>query len=704
MSGLGLSAWPAGRLGEALGELARRGGLSRSAEAVPEPAEAGGDALDRWVEGAAARLGFEAEPVALPHPEVARFLSGAGPVLARVAGAAGPRFLAVLPARRGRLRLVGPDLAERGAAAADVRSVLFSGLEAPALEEIDRCLGGAGIPDRRAERARAALLGERLRFERTEGLWLLRLPPHAGFLGRLRRAGLLRRLGLLLAAHTAAYGFWLLSWWAIGRAALLERVDAGWLLAWGLLLLTMVPLRLLALWSQGVLALGAGGLLKQRLLHGVLRSDPETIRREGAGQLLGRTLESEAVESLALGGGVLALLAAIELLLSGAVLSRGAGGGLSVTLLVLWVVVSLWSAARIHRRRDRWTAERRSLTNDLVEKLVGHRTRRAQESPERRHRGEDESLQSYLLASRSMDRAATILLALAPRGWLVLGLLALGPAFVTGQGTPESLALSLGGLLLAFRALQKLAFGTAHLVAARVAWKQVAPILRAAARAEPAGGAAEALASRGTPPGQPVLEARDVHFAHAGRPDPVLHGLSLEIRSGERLLLEGPSGGGKSTLASLLSGLREPRSGHLVLHGLDARTWGPAAWRRRVAAAPQFHENHVLTETLAFNLLLGRRWPPREEDFAEAERLCRELGLGGLLDRMPAGLQQMLGEGGWQLSHGERSRLFMARALLQGSDLVLLDESFAALDPESLDRCLRCVLARAPTLLVIAHP
>ena len=127
-------------------------------------------------------------------------------------------------------------------------------------------------------------------------------------------------------------------------------------------------------------------------------------------------------------------------------------------------------------------------------------------------------------------------------------------------------------------------------------------------------------------------------------------------------------------------------------------------WRRRIASAPQFHENHVLTETFAFNLLMGRRWPPCEGDMKDAEEICRELGLGELIERMPAGLLQMVGETGWQLSHGERSRIYIARALLQDSELVVLDESFAALDPETLRRCLDCVLKRAPTLLLIAHP
>ena len=71
---------------------------------------------------------------------------------------------------------------------------------------------------------------------------------------------------------------------------------------------------------------------------------------------------------------------------------------------------------------------------------------------------------------------------------------------------------------------------------------------------------------------------------------------------------------------------------------------------------------------------------------------------------MTSGLAQFVGESGWQLSHGERSRVYLARALLQGADLVILDESFAALDPATLRRCLEVAHRRAATLIVIAHP
>jgi ABC-type transport system involved in cytochrome bd biosynthesis fused ATPase/permease subunit len=131
---------------------------------------------------------------------------------------------------------------------------------------------------------------------------------------------------------------------------------------------------------------------------------------------------------------------------------------------------------------------------------------------------------------------------------------------------------------------------------------------------------------------------------------------------------------------------------------------GAQRWRQRVVIAPQFHENHVLMGTLAFNVLLGRGWPPRPGDLEAAQQMCRALGLGELLDRMPAGLQQVIGGTGWQLSQGEKGRLYLARALLQGADVVILDEGFGARDPATLRQCLAFVLRMAPTVLVIAHP
>ena len=124
----------------------------------------------------------------------------------------------------------------------------------------------------------------------------------------------------------------------------------------------------------------------------------------------------------------------------------------------------------------------------------------------------------------------------------------------------------------------------------------------------------------------------------------------------------------------------------------------------KVEAQPVRFELRKQPASLDIRLLMGRRWPPEQQDLIDAESLCRELGLDNLLDNMPAGFMQMVGETGWRLSHGERSRVFLARALLQDAKVVVLDESFGALDPQTMERCLRLVLERAPTLVVIAHP
>jgi ATP-binding cassette subfamily B protein len=107
--------------------------------------------------------------------------------------------------------------------------------------------------------------------------------------------------------------------------------------------------------------------------------------------------------------------------------------------------------------------------------------------------------------------------------------------------------------------------------------------------------------------------------------------------------------------------------------------------------------------TLAFNLLLGRGWPATPEDLAAAQRVCQRLGLGPLLDRMPSGLHQIVGETGWQLSHGERSLVYLARALLQSADLIILDETFSTLDPLTQHQALTAASEIAPTLLVVHH-
>jgi ATP-binding cassette subfamily B protein len=418
-------------------------------------------------------------------------------------------------------------------------------------------------------------------------------------------------------------------------------------------------------------------------------------------------MESGAVEALSLSVGFEGLTAGIELLAAEFVLSRGVGALIEMLLLPAWVALTLLAARYYLEQRRQWTKDRLAITSNLTERMVGHRTRLAQEAPEHWHEGEDEALERYFDFSARMDSTAARLTVLAPRGWLLAGLLGITAPFAFGTVTDIHLAIALGGILLAYQAIRRLTSGALALADAVISWDQVAELFHAAARPQLRGSpsidsAQSAVAAEDKTAS--VLDAHELTFRYPDRSEPVLRGCSLALRRGDRILLQGPSGGGKSTLASLLVGLRAPQSGLLLLHGLDRQTLGSQGWRRHIVSAPQFHENHVFTETFAFNLVMGRQWPPTEEDLREATDVCHELGLGPLLEKMPAGMVQMVGETGWQLSHGERSRLYIARALLQRADILVFDESFAALDPENVRLALDCVLRRAPTVLVIAHP
>ncbi len=166
---------------------------------------------------------------------------------------------------------------------------------------------------------------------------------------------------------------------------------------------------------------------------------------------------------------------------------------------------------------------------------------------------------------------------------------------------PARIAIAVGGTLLAYRAWKRLAAGAWQLAGAAVAWQRTSVLFHAAERQE-LPGALDVVAPRNAPL---VVAAHSLVFRYNGRAEPVLRGATLEIARGERLVLEGASGGGKSTLVSLLAGVREPNSGRIFMDGFDRPTLGAAEWRSRLAAAPQFHENHVLAETFAFNLFLG---------------------------------------------------------------------------------------------------
>lgn len=684
-------AWPRNRLPAALRMLCDRTGLRIESPAVAQSTGTCADVAEliRWH---AEALGCEAEAIHTNLRDIDAEITNAYPSILQLDENA---FFVIPECSKGNAHVLSPDGKTRKVRLADlvqeIRRPKVAALEVP----FKKVLQETGIAASRQAKAIDSLVREELALTRFDTCWILRPYPGEATSKWLARSNSYRLAAGLLGAHTFQYLLWLASWAILGTLSFEGRLDRGWLLAWALLLITLVPFRVLTTWLQGLVAIGVGGALKRRLLLGALRLQPDEMREQGIGSFLGQVLEAEAVETLALSGGIGGLLAVVEIAISGFVLGRFA------LVLLAWCVVAAFAGWCFLARYRQWTNTRMGMTQDLVERMVGHRTRLAQEPRAQWHESEDDTLADYIRASTRLDGTGAWLVTAITRGWLLTGLACVAPAIVANRSSASTVAVLLGGVLLAQTGFKRVTASFLDICGAWVSWKRIAFLYKSAAR-HPVLGSGPGIESKDS--SERVVDAERLSFRYRKDGRAALQSVTMTIHRGDRILLEGPSGGGKTTLASLLSGVREPHAGLLLVNGLDKQTLGNTRWRKAVASAPQFHENHILTETLAFNLLMGRRWPPVQSDVQEAELLCRELALGDLLDRMPGGMLQMVGEGGWQLSHGERSRVYIARALLQQADLVILDESFAALDPENLQTALECTLNHTKTLMVIAHP
>ncbi|HEX8238963.1 MAG TPA: ABC transporter ATP-binding protein [Allosphingosinicella sp.] len=701
--------WPMDRIGEGLEELSRRNGLRRRGTTdpvkVPAVLAAGNYRnLADWFDWAAEHLGIEANLVQTPVSEMPDLLRTGGPAVFPNGMFEIPGVLLLAGWRRGRPLMLAPDLRIRPVELEHLRGMICWPREGPLIPEITRLVRATGIDPAREAQVRAAMLREQLAQWEVERIWVLRLAPSASFWKQLSRIGAFRKVAAMTGIFAASYVAEIAGWALIGSAALGGTFDLGWFMAWLLLMATMIPLQTIGGWWSATLALDAGRLLKARLLAGALRMSTDSIKRQGVGQLLSRVVESQALESLSLNGGMSLLRSLLQLGFAAWILAQGVAPATHLMLLGTWTLLAVALSWNFFRKLRAWTMTRLDMTHELIEVMVGHRTRLAQEPPNRSNGAEDSALRNYLQISGAMDWTAVSTTLGVSSGWVIVGLIGLVPAFVGDLDVSSTaIAISLGGILFAQRAFGGISEGLGAAGRAWVAWKQVAPMFHAARNKTSSKTYITLEQQESEAIRTPLIDAQALSFAYPSSAETVIEATDLVIAHGDRILLEGSSGGGKSTLAGLLTGLNTPRSGLLLLNGLDRHTLGDD-WHRLATSAPQFHENHILSGSVAFNLLMGRQWPAPGADHVEAHKLCEELGLGPLIARMPGGLMQYVGETGWQLSHGERSRIYLARALLQNAHLTVLDESFAALDPETLALCLECSLKRARTLMVIAHP
>jgi ATP-binding cassette subfamily B protein/subfamily B ATP-binding cassette protein MsbA len=180
---------------------------------------------------------------------------------------------------------------------------------------------------------------------------------------------------------------------------------------------------------------------------------------------------------------------------------------------------------------------------------------------------------------------------------------------------------------------------------------------------------------------------------------PVLRDVTLHVDAGEMIAFVGATGAGKTTLVSLLARFYDPIEGRVLLDGIDVRTLNVRSLRRQFAMVLQ--PSIVFPTTLRDNISYGRREASAQEIAAAAQAAQ----LGGLLRRLPQGLDTEIGERGATLSEGERQRLTIARAILRDAPVLILDEPTSALDAETEALLMDSLthLLHGRTAFVIAH-
>ena len=179
----------------------------------------------------------------------------------------------------------------------------------------------------------------------------------------------------------------------------------------------------------------------------------------------------------------------------------------------------------------------------------------------------------------------------------------------------------------------------------------------------------------------------------------ILHNIDLEVQKGETIAIVGNSGGGKSTLVSLIPRFYEVSKGSITIDGVDIKEISLESLRKNIATV--FQDNFLFTGTIRDNIMMGNHSATEEE----LQMAIESAHLEEMLAELPQGLDTVLGERGTTLSGGQRQRVAIARAMVRKSPIIILDEATSALDNKSEAVVQKALdnLIKNKTVFVIAH-
>ena len=194
------------------------------------------------------------------------------------------------------------------------------------------------------------------------------------------------------------------------------------------------------------------------------------------------------------------------------------------------------------------------------------------------------------------------------------------------------------------------------------------------------------------------ITLRHVRFSYDGKTD-AIRDVSLHIPAGQRVALVGPSGGGKTTLANLISRFFDPQSGTVEIGGVDVREIPKEALMDTVSFV--FQHSRLIKASILDNVRMGRPDASREEIMAALEHAqCADI-----LEKLPQGVDTVVGAKGVYLSGGEQQRIAIARVMLKNAPVIILDEATAFADPDNEAKVQAAFsnLSKGKTVIMIAH-